>query len=76
VLINSLDSEPVKWFKKIARARHEDVNSRLKRFKILSEQFRHTAAKHKIAFEAVCILVQYSLENGHPLHSIPIDNLV
>jgi DDE superfamily endonuclease len=67
--------DEVRIFKRIARARHEDLNGRLKRFDILSERFRHKIVKHKIAFEAVCVLVQYTLENGQPLHSIPIENL-
>jgi DDE superfamily endonuclease len=73
---NPMDSDRVKIFKRIARARHEDVNGRLKRFMILSERFHHSLDKHQIVFESVCILVQYSLENGHPLHTIPIDHLV
>jgi DDE superfamily endonuclease len=73
---NRLDSVPVKIFKRLARARHEDVNGRLKRFDILSDRFRHNVTKHKIAFEAVCVLVQYNFENGHPLDIIPMDNLV
>jgi hypothetical protein len=62
-------------FKCVARARHEDVNGRIKRFQILSDRFHHPLAKHKIVFETICILVQYTLENGHPLHSIPVDNI-
>jgi DDE superfamily endonuclease len=73
---NELDPLPVKIFKRIARARHEDVSGRIKRFDILSDRFRHGVNKHKTAFEAVCVLVQYTLENGHPLHTIPVDNLV
>jgi DDE superfamily endonuclease len=73
---NTFDSDPVKEFKKIARARHEDINGRLKRFNVLTEPFRNGHVKHKIAFEAVCILVQYSMENGHPLHPIPMGNIV
>jgi DDE superfamily endonuclease len=75
-LKNQLDSLPVKTFKRIARARHEDINGRIKRFDILSERFRHGPNKHKAAFEAVCVIMQYNLENGHPLHTIPIDTLV
>jgi DDE superfamily endonuclease len=72
---NRLDARQVKMFKKIARARHEDLNGRLKRFEVLSGRFRHNIVKHKIAFEAVCVLVQYTLENGRPLHAIPVQQL-
>lgn len=69
---NRMDSIAVKEFKKLARARHEDLNGRIKRFEILSERFHHPLEKHKIVFEAVCVITQYMLENGHPLHAIPI----
>ena len=52
------------------RARHENFNARLKCFKIFSETFRGSWGKkeeHKMVFEAICILVQYEMENGHPL---------
>ena len=49
------------------RARHENFNARMKNFKILSECFRSNRVKHKTAFEAICILCQYDMENGHPL---------
>jgi hypothetical protein len=72
---NDIDSARVKTFKRLARARHEDVNGRLKRFQVISDRFHHSINKHKIVFEAICVLTQYSLENGHPLHPIPLENL-
>ena len=67
---NRCDADDVKKFKKVARARHEALNGRLKEFAILSERFRHAISKHRIAFEAVCIVVQYSMENGRKLNDI------
>ena len=67
---NRLDNIHVKQFKKRARARHEDVNGRIKTFAILSERFRHAIPNHKIVFEAVCVITQYNMENGHPLFEI------
>lgn len=70
---NKLDSEHVKKFKQHARARQEDCNERLKEFNVLDQVFRHCKLpleKHKILFEAVCVIVQYTLENGRPLHEI------
>ena len=64
------DGTEVRRFKNRVRARHETFNGRIKAFKILSETFRvvrDKKEKHKIAFETVCILCQYDLENGHPL---------
>ena len=67
---NQFDSDEVKLFKRKARARHEELNGRSKEFAILSERFRHSIAKHQIAFEAVCVVVQYTMENGRPLNQI------
>jgi hypothetical protein len=64
------DSREVKQFKNRVRARHETFNGRIKVFNILSGTFRvvqHKKQKHKTVFEAVCILCQYDLENGHAL---------
>ena len=53
-----------------AHARHEAFNGRLKSFKVLAEKFRHGQEKHKSVFEAVCVIVQYDMENGRPLFDI------
>jgi hypothetical protein len=67
---NSHDSPELHLFKSHARARHETFNGRIKNFKCLSEQFRHGIKKHHICFEAVCVIVQYQLENGSPLFDV------
>ena len=67
---NRCDAKDVRKFKKVARARHEALNGRIKEFSVLSERFRHKIDKHKIVFEAVCVVVQYTLENGRPLNPI------
>jgi DDE superfamily endonuclease len=72
---NEFDPLPVKHFKRIARARHEDINGRIKGFQVLCDRFHHPLPKHKIAFEAVCVIIQYTFENGRPLHFIPVENL-
>jgi DDE superfamily endonuclease len=72
---NTFDAPDVKIFKRLARARHEDINGRIKRIDILSNRFHHPIHKHEIVFEAVCVIVQYTLDNGHPLHAIPLHNL-
>ena len=69
-------SRDVKEFFARAKSRQETFNTRLKFFNVLSGCFRHgKGAKqklelHKTCFEAICILVQYDLENGHPLMEI------
>lgn len=67
---NPLDTLVVAEFKRRARARHENFNGRLKTFKALGSRFRHGHEKHKAVFEAVCVIVQYELENGHPLFDV------
>ena len=64
---NHLDSEEVAKFKNMVRACHETFNSRIKFFKVLDERFRHGLDKHKVCFEAVCVLTQYELGSGNPL---------
>ncbi|KAI2500860.1 hypothetical protein MHU86_13580 [Fragilaria crotonensis] len=67
---NSHDSTELRNFKSRARARHETFNSRIKNFACLDQRFRHGMEKHKICFEAVCVIVQYQLENGAPLFDV------
>lgn len=61
---NKYDSEEVKAFKRSALARQEKLNGFLKSFSVLTDKFRHPnlMEQHQIAFEAVCVIVQYSLE--------------
>lgn len=51
-----------------ARARQESFNAKIKTFGVLAQNFRHSMEQHKICFEAVCVIVQYKLENGEPLY--------
>ena len=71
---NKYNPEELKLFKSRVRARHETVNSRLKAFGILNQVFRtkgtERMAKHKSAFEACCVLVQYELDNGSSLFKV------
>jgi len=67
---NPNDTQEVKEFKKRARARHESFDGCIKKYKILEEQFCHGIAKHKAVFEAVCVIVQYQMENGHPMFDV------
>jgi hypothetical protein len=49
---------------------HETFNGRLKNFSVLAEKFSHGHEKHKCIFEAVCVITQYEIENGHPLFDV------
>jgi hypothetical protein len=67
---SSHDNEQVRKLKSRARSRHETFNARIKIFQCLDQQFRHGIEKHKIVFEAVCVICQYQLENGSPLFDV------
>jgi hypothetical protein len=69
-LPNPMDSKEVNNFKSRARLRQETFNGRLKNFQILSETFTHGIEKHKLAFEAVVVIVQYQMDNGSPLYIV------
>ena len=58
-------------FKARARARQEQCfNSRLKFYDCLGGLFRHGVAKHKAAFEAVCVTLQYAMDLGEPIFNV------
>ena len=71
---NEYNSKELSAFKNRVRARHETVNSRLKAFGILNQVFRTKGkarmSKHKAAFEACSVLVQYEFDNGSPLFKV------
>jgi hypothetical protein len=75
---NKEDDYETYTYKKRARARHETFNARIKRFEVLSKKFRsyhdHSGEtvhdRHRAVFVAVCVVVQYDMENGHPLFEV------
>jgi hypothetical protein len=64
------DEAELRKFKSRARSRHESFNARLKAFRCLDVRLRHGIEKHRIAFQAVCVICQYQLENGSPLFDV------
>jgi hypothetical protein len=67
---NAVDSKRLNNFKSRARLRQETFNGRLKFFASLSQTFRHGIDKHKLVLEAVCVTVQYHMDNGKPVFSV------
>ena len=65
-----LNKKEVHNFESCARLRQETFNGRLKKYQILSETFKNTVEKHQLAFEAVCVTIQYQLDNGGILFDI------
>ncbi len=67
---NHRDSKELNKFKSRARLRHETFNGRLKKFEALQNTFRHGAEKHKLVMEAVCVTVQYQMDNGSSVFDV------
>ena len=67
---NEFDIDEIKQFKQRVRARQESVNARIKEYRILSETFRSNHELHRVVFEAVCVIIQFSMESGRPLMDI------
>ena len=67
---NPKDSEDVRQFKRRALARQETLFKRFKDFGILKQRFRHGFEMHKMVLQAVAVIVQYDMENGHPLFGV------
>jgi hypothetical protein len=60
-------TEEFREFISRAKCRQEAFHSRLKFFNVLTHRFRHGVEKHQMCVEAVAVVVQYNMENGHPL---------
>lgn len=69
-LPNTVDSPALKNFKSRARSRHESFNGRIAKFGCLNDTFKQSIGFHKDAFTAVCVMVQYQMDNGAELFSV------
>lgn len=70
-LPNRLGNPEVERLKARARSQQESFNGRIKNFKVLYETYRHdVVTKHKLAFEAVVVTVQYQMDNGMPIFDV------
>jgi hypothetical protein len=67
---NKFDSKELAKFKSRARLRQETFNGRLKNFRALKETYRHAQEKHRYVMEAVCVTVQYQMDNGSPIFDV------
>jgi hypothetical protein len=73
---NPNDGKGVALFKSKALKRHENFNCMTKVFEILAGRFRHGKDKFGKAFEAVCVVCQYKLENELPLYDVLIHAVI
>jgi hypothetical protein len=67
---NACDSKGLNNFKSRARLRQETFNGRLKFFEALQQTFRHHVDKQKLVLEAICVIVQYQMDNGSPIFDV------
>jgi DDE superfamily endonuclease len=58
----------------IVRARHESVNARIKKFKILSTAFRNQLKYHYMAFHAIVNALQVEIQEGGTLYEVYYDD--
>jgi hypothetical protein len=63
------------------RARHENVNSRLKIYNVLNIPFRHLnprnamMEKHGMCFNAIAVITQLKFESGEKLYDVKYDSV-
>ena len=65
--------KPTKEEKKLSqriRSRQETVNKRFKQFNCLKGTFRHSVEQHSIAFRAIAVITQISIQKGDALFKI------
>ena len=68
---SSADPDELRKFKSQARAQHESFNGRLKFFSFLENGYRGVdIEKHGTAFKAICVIVQYQMDNGSPIFEL------
>jgi len=58
-----------------ARARHETINARLKKWGVLKQEFRHHRSKHGQCFEAVAAVTQLEIQNGCPPFQVDYNDI-
>lgn len=59
--------------KSAIRARHENVNSRFKKWSKLDDKFRFDLSKHGNVFTAIAVLTELEIRNGHLIYDVPYD---
>jgi len=67
-------NNPDQYMKSCARARHENVNAKFKRFGCLKVALRH-GDQHGECFPAVATICQIEIEGDSPLDSVDYDDL-
>ena len=63
---NQFDSDELKKFKERVKSRQETWNARMKIFHLMQHRFEHPKEKFPDCCTAVCVLIQYSIEDTNP----------
>lgn len=71
-LPNQSDPARLHAFKSRSRCRQESFNGRIKKFDVLTHTFCHTFLQHCTSFHAVCVIVQYQMNNGSELFEVKL----
>jgi len=69
-IASSHNTERVRKFESRVKPRQESFFGRMANFGVISGDWRHEIELHCLAFEAVCVILQYQFENGHPLFDV------
>lgn len=69
--VNGLDVPDYMHYHSAVRARHETLNSKLKRFNVLTRTFRHERPLHVLCFHAVANITQTVISLEEPLFQLP-----
>ena len=67
---SSHDTEELRTFKARARMRQEAFHSRIKRFNCMTDQFRHSMARHGSCFVAICVILQFEMDVVSPIWDV------
>ena len=67
---NAMDTKDVRLFKRRVRSRQEHVFSRMKVFRVLTQEFRHGESYHCVVFEAIAVICQIEMDVELPLFDV------
>ena len=66
----SLDGPFEHEYKSRSRIRHECVNNMIKKYRTMDSKWNFGKKKHALAFVAICVTVQYKMDNGLPIWDV------
>ena len=70
LLPTEIDEDFEHEYKSRGRCRHEGFNGRIKKYHSMDTFWKYGRSKHELAFMAICVTLQYQMENGSPLFDV------